>query len=89
MYQTRYYVNFPSRVDGTVLCRYFKPRDEAEAFVKHFNLSCFYSVEVKCDLEGVAYFIDQEIYKCNHDENYTFLREKHYMNENKIYLNAE
>ena len=86
MYQTRYYVNFPSRVDGTILCRYFKQRAEAEAFARYFKLSCFYSVEVKCNSKGIAYFIDQEIYKCNHDENYTFLKETHYMNEKIINL---
>lgn len=83
---SRYYVNFPSRVDGKILCEFFRTAEQAEKFAKSFSLKCYYEVDfLECD-KYTLYFIDQEIYKYNTDENYKFKSETHYLLENVHYI---
>ena len=83
---SRFYVNFPSPVDGKILCKFFKTGEQAERFAKHFSLRCYYGIDYLECYNGTLSFIDQEIYNCETDENYKFLGETHYSLENVYYI---
>ena len=83
---SRFYVNFPSPVDGKILCKFFKTREQAERFAKDFSLRCYYGIDYLECYKGTLSFIDQEIYNCDTDENYKFRDETHYSLETKYYI---
>lgn len=83
---SRYYVNFPSPVDGKILCEFFRTAEQAKNFAKRFSLKYYYEIDFLECYKGTLHFIEQEIYKCNTDENYKFMSETHYLMENVHYL---
>lgn len=83
---SRYYVNFPSRVDGKIICEFFRTAEQAKKFAKSLSLKCYYEIDYLESYKGTLSFIDQEIYKCNTDANYKFRDETHYSMEIVHYI---
>ena len=85
MYYSRYFVNFPSCVDGTMLCQFFKTYDAAEKFARRFKLKCFYEVRVFSEDDHFLKFVDSEIERYNKNIDYYHF-ESHFYGEIPIYL---